>query len=342
MSESPGGPSAARRLADVARAAPVSLTTASHAFTGNRPVKPETRRRIYEAALELGYIHEPGPRGTTISIIVRPPEASKSLELGSTSFPGLVGAVALAALARKFYVTVADDVEDAPNHNRSTSAFLLLNPLANDPALKYLIDREIPVATLDPSPGVEHRHWIGAAYAEAVRVLVRQLHTTGAERISLLAGKTDNQYSRSVVEAFTSEAGRCGVFRSVTRYAFGSSGAAEIRADMTRFLSHTKPDAVVTSSAVLARLLIDAAAESGLSVPGDVQVASVIDGDPAVVCRTPITAFHPDTNWFAHELLRIADACMQGREAPGAGTLYPLKLVQRQSTLNSRVDTAGS
>ncbi|NLY30739.1 MAG: LacI family transcriptional regulator [Firmicutes bacterium] len=44
-------------LRDVAEAAKVSITTASVAFTSSRPISPETRQRVLEAAKRLGYEH---------------------------------------------------------------------------------------------------------------------------------------------------------------------------------------------------------------------------------------------------------------------------------------------
>lgn len=48
-------PSRAPTLADVAHAAGVSLSTASLAFSGNKPVSAATRERVHAAAGELGY-----------------------------------------------------------------------------------------------------------------------------------------------------------------------------------------------------------------------------------------------------------------------------------------------
>jgi len=49
------GPSRAPTLADVAAAAGVSLSTASLAFSGNKPVSAATRDRVVAAAAELGW-----------------------------------------------------------------------------------------------------------------------------------------------------------------------------------------------------------------------------------------------------------------------------------------------
>jgi LacI family transcriptional regulator len=55
-------------LRDVARVADVSLATASRALTGARPVAPETKERVVQAARQIGYIAAVGgpevPHGT--------------------------------------------------------------------------------------------------------------------------------------------------------------------------------------------------------------------------------------------------------------------------------------
>ncbi|MFW8745485.1 LacI family DNA-binding transcriptional regulator, partial [Mesorhizobium japonicum] len=51
-------------LQEVARAASVSLGTASNALTGNRGVSPILRERVIEAARQLGYVRGSGRRRT--------------------------------------------------------------------------------------------------------------------------------------------------------------------------------------------------------------------------------------------------------------------------------------
>ena len=50
------------KIDEVARAAGVSISTVSYALSGKRPVSADTRRRIQDAVLELGYSPNAGAR----------------------------------------------------------------------------------------------------------------------------------------------------------------------------------------------------------------------------------------------------------------------------------------
>ena len=91
-------------ITDVAREAGVSVTTVSHAFSGNRHVNAETVARIREVAERLAY---------------QPSQAATSLKLGTAR----AIAILVHDLASHFYVELAVSVERVA-HERGYSLIL--------------------------------------------------------------------------------------------------------------------------------------------------------------------------------------------------------------------------
>ena len=85
------------RLRDVAELAGVSLATASRVLNAKRGVAPQTRRRVLEALVDLGYAEDGHARTGLVGIITP--------ELDNPIFPVLAQAVE-GALARLGHVSL--------------------------------------------------------------------------------------------------------------------------------------------------------------------------------------------------------------------------------------------
>lgn len=94
LTEPEGGFETMRGIADVARVAGVSKSTASRALTGAGYVSPETRERVQRAAAELGYV---------------PSSHAVSLVTGRTRNVGVV----MPCVNRWFFAEVLEGIQDA-------------------------------------------------------------------------------------------------------------------------------------------------------------------------------------------------------------------------------------
>ena len=99
-------------IAEVAKAAGVSVATVSRVVNGNYPVKPETRTRVQEAIKELKYVP---------NIQARELNTRKSKTIG----------VVVPSLHNMFFAQVIDGIEERV---RKDGYSLLLNCAKNDPA----------------------------------------------------------------------------------------------------------------------------------------------------------------------------------------------------------------
>ncbi|WP_100814575.1 LacI family DNA-binding transcriptional regulator [Microbacterium lacus] len=295
-------------IADVARVAQVSPSTASVVFSGKASVTDATRARVLEAAASLGYTG-PDPRAA-------------SLRRGSSGIVGVVfeehlgaafrdpiKAVMMDGLAEGVsplgagLLLLRDDAGISPDvdgsgagaaHPRQSAPSLRSAPvdavvlvgcsgrLAD--SLAAVRGRGIPVVVIegDAGPGIPR---VELDNREAQRHAARHLRSLGHENVVLLTLPFDARRwrgwvapddSRVPVVDVTRErlAGARDVFPAARVYAAGGSLIDEGLAAGRSILSdaHNRPTAVIAQSDLLAAGVVRAAEELGLSVPADVSV----------------------------------------------------------------------
>jgi DNA-binding LacI/PurR family transcriptional regulator len=283
----PGHPT----LANVARLAGVSPSTASLAFNNSGPVAPATRERILAAAAELGYAG-PDPR-------------ARSLRRGRS---GIVGAVLEDTLRDAFRdpmnLLMLDGIADVAGP--SGNSMLLLtetvaagSPLASAPvdavvlfgcstrideAVAMVRRRGIPVVSIEgrPLPGVVD---IGLDNRDATITLARHLHGLGHRDVALVTLELDRDHSTGILSprridtatSFTAQERARGaqqIFPGVGGRSTLGSTIEEGRLAGHALLADaaTRPTAIIAQSDLLAAGVIRAAHELGLRVPVDLSV----------------------------------------------------------------------
>ncbi len=319
------------RLIDVAEAAGVSLTTASHSFSGKRHVSPETKQRIWRVATSLGYTNQSTQRN--VAILLRPPESLQSSELGTTSFANLAGAMALSAMTRGFNVITARDIDDVAGSVSRLDGCILIAPNHQDDALRKILASGLPVVSYDPDPGLREFHWwVGAGYEKSTIQLLRHLRDSGAQRTALLVGGTDNMYRRGVISAYMHFVGStaAGPLLRVADTGGGRAAAAAISAKLFRIAS--PPDAIMTSSSIFAAGVLDAALEASIAVPEELMIATMTDGPLAEFAEVPLTGLRIDTHRSAEAVLELLNKSLQGNSFPIENQRIDLQLIKRRST----------
>lgn len=279
-------------LAAVARAAGVSASTASLAFSGAGPVSPATRDRVLAAAAELGY-GGPDPR-------------ARSLRRGRS---GIVGAVIESSLSDAFRdpvnVAMLDGLADVtgpadyslllltetgPERSRLIDApldavVLFGCSLRLDESVAVVRRRGIPVVSIE-ARAMEGVLDIGLDNLDASRTLARHLHDLGHRRVAVVSLQlgptralgpiTDERVASGTthialqrLEGVREVFGRVGGV--VTEGSWTSEG---YRAGLALLdvAPADRPTAVIAQSDLLASGVIAAAAELGLEVPRDLSV----------------------------------------------------------------------
>ena len=333
------GRSGVNNLADLARLAGVSSSTASRALAGNVLISAATRERVVALAREHGF---------------QPNQMARNLRLQRTQAIAVVLPMGHAAgqhLSDPFFITMLAHLADALT---ARGYDLLLSRVAptNDLWLDGLIDsgRVDGVVVIGQSDQ--------AAVIERVAARYRPLVVWGAplpDQRYLCVG-SDNRLGGEIAARCLIEGGRKRLAffgnpnapeiaerRKGFLDACAAAGLAEpetviapLTADgaydaiVARLAAGEAPDGVMAASDVIAMSALRALAEGGLTVPGDVGVIGYDDVLLAAHTSPPLTTVRQDLAEGARLLVDLLFKAMAG-ETAGSVVLTP-QLIVRGST----------
>jgi DNA-binding LacI/PurR family transcriptional regulator len=341
-------------LQSVADKVGVSRMTVSNAFSRPDQLSADLRRRILQAAEEVGY--------------VGPDPAARALARGRTGSVGLLLTESMTeALHDQVAAAFLAAVGDALAHRGvaltlltpATDEWVPARDVAMDGALVYMCGeasaelgwlnrRGIPVVGVDqpalpgvPAVGVDDQAGAEASAQHLLdlghrRIAALTLGTGG--RTGVTPGDGAAVYGHAASErlrGWRSVLERAGVDPVV---ALGSYRTPEPTYDAARELLQTdqRPTAVLCFSDAFAVQVLRAARDLGLSVPGDVSVVGYDDSPLARQVDPPLTTVRQNLAAKAETAVAaLADAMAlrkKGKAPEGTSTLLPTLLVVRGST----------
>ena len=293
--------SARVRLADVARLAGVSTTTASRALNGSGEMTDDTRQAVLDAASRLGF---------------RPSPFAQSLRTRRSTAVGLI----VAHVDHPFYASV---VQGAQSALRDAGYHLILMDTGEDPdsvarAIDTLLDHwvdGIMIATtpltaggladlLRGTPFIFIDEMIEGVGAGAVtlenhrgsELLVEHLaEDHGHRSIAFLGGPPDQTDGRERREGFLAAMTARGLGVDSAFIREGKWSIADGAAQTIALLDQpTRPTALIAASAELALGALGAARSRGLRLPEDLALAAFDDPYFAPLLEPALTAVSYD------------------------------------------------
>jgi DNA-binding LacI/PurR family transcriptional regulator len=340
--------------ADVATLAGVSRTTVSFVLNGRTDVKipDETRRRVLDAAEQLGYHpHAParqlaGGRSHVIALVLR---QSPEQVAGDAVLAETLRGLAAAARSGGYRVMVEPLAPDGPDATyaallraQHADGLVISGPRVDDPDLLDLVRDGFPIVLQGALPDVEVTS-VDVDNVAGARGAVDHLISLGHRRIACIT---------NAPLVYTAAQERLTGYRDALRAA-GIAAPAELvgeaafdaasgHAAMAGLLVRTSFDAVFAASDVVALGAIGALREAGLRVPDDISVVGFDDIPLAAYFDPPLTtvrlpAFELGQAAGRALLERIADRAVPPR------TLLPTELIVRASTApSSRASATGA
>ena len=277
-------------LSDVAKAAGVSLSTASRAINGSkdRTVNAELRDRVLAAAAEMRYTPNAAAQAiarghsTTLSLIVHDitdPYFS-SIAAGVSRAARAAGSTVILGIAEHDLAQTMSLVEAARSHR--SQGLVIVGGLWADAELLSALQ-----AVID-----DYRHSTGAGVAivgqavldvasvapanrEGAAALARALAARGNGTYAILTGPSDHLTARDRAEGFAEGLADSGEIIARIEGDFTRDGGY---AAMTELLADgVRPDVVFAVNDVMAVGALAAARDAGVVVPGDVRVAGFDD-----------------------------------------------------------------
>jgi DNA-binding LacI/PurR family transcriptional regulator len=295
-------------IKDVARHANVSMTTVSHVLNGRGRVAEETRRRVLEAAKELGYTANPHARQLVTRrsriLLIQMPDLDGGGESGalvptseSEYFLELInGAAAAATVAKYALIVVSAGVDPTSMGGFGLDGMIIVDPRGTETVLQAAFGAKYPIVTTGepvvtasaPSFVVDNDH------QKATRGVLNHFVAEGRSQPALITDMSSRSFTRDIVHAYNQWCAEHDVRPAVVAVPDLSPEQMSRALDVL----HAGPypaDAIHTSSDGCAIALLNAARAAHVSVPDDLALASAVDSTILRVTNPPVTAvcLHP-------------------------------------------------
>jgi len=334
-----GGKAKLANLADVARMAQVSLTTASRFLNDPAKLRPATRDRVAEAVASLDFVP---------SMTARALALSRSHTIGAIlpTFDHALFAREMSVAAGTFadagyaLITSSGDYEPAQEFDLVRTMLgrgvdgLLLVGLDRDPAIYELLKRKgvphVSMWSIDPAVA---RPQVGVDHVAAAIDVARHVLSLGHRRIAVVEFPTShNDRARARLAGFRAAlkaAGRpldpAAVIETSPSH---DAGAAALRRLMDR---PDPPTAILCGGDVFAIGILLEAPRLGVSVPGDLSVTGFDDQPVSALLHPRLTTVDMAVAATGHAAARHLVDRIDGRPTRMA-VVSPHRLLVRDST----------
>jgi DNA-binding LacI/PurR family transcriptional regulator len=315
-------------IEDVAARAGVSTAAVSFAVNGRPGVAEDTRRRILEAAEELGWQPSASARALTEAraravglLLARPID---QLEIDPFFVRFLAGVErALARSDHDLVLRVAERVDLAAYERLAGSGrvdgFLLCDVEVDDPRFELLAGSGLPAVVAGHPVSPCPFPWIETEHAAGIRLVTEHLLSLGHRRIAFAGGPAHYEHVQARLATWRATLADAGIEPGPVAHA---DHAQLLDAGVT---------AIVHSSDMLAAASLAAARERDILVPGELSIAGFDDSPLAALASPALTSVRVDYAGFGEVAASLLLAAIAGEPAPELAVAQP-ELVIRGST----------
>lgn len=351
-------------ITDVARETGVSIKTVSNVLNGTGSMRPETRARVQEAIVRLGY-------RLNVSARAMKTGGTKLIGLAISDFdqpfmPYLASSIVNAARARGYAVITdtyshAGGLEAILPETRRLAAdgwiFFVDQPFDGDAAALRQPYPTVVVGDYDVHGAVD---WVTMPNVEAVRTTVGGLLDAGCRRVALIGGTAGIDALRRLTEGAADGGvssgvddsavettstlrtrGYCEAYaehgleidrRLVRNAAWVQAGGRDAVAQLLDDSDAPMPDAIMCLNDALAIGAIHELQRRGLHVPQDVQVVGFDNVPDAEYCMPGLTTIDPHVDDYARHAVDMLIERIEGMEGDARVYTTAFDLVRRGST----------
>ena len=286
-------------LADVAREAGTSASTASRALSGRGYVAPEVRKRLLAVADRLGYVPNLSARtlkqrtSRVVGVVVS--------ELGNQFYAALAAGVEQTLREANYQMLLLGDNSDVGQELKGVRTFIsmrapgvIMTPVSNS-AADLLVARGMPVVEVDRRLATSSCDAVVIDNERGAHDVVSHLIELGHTRIGLLVART----------SWTTDAGRLDGYRAA-HAAAGlrvdrrlvvkiATHAADARLQIEALLDEERPTAIFAANNLLAEQAWLVLRERKLSIPRDISLVAFDDVPWMGMVQPGITAVDQPT-----------------------------------------------
>lgn len=271
-------------VADVARAAGVSLMTVSRVVNGGANVLPAKRERVEKAVAELGYVPNPaarslaGGRQCRIGLLYSNPSAAYLSEFLVGSLAGAAGSDAQLVVEQWDGAECVDALIQRLSSHR-IDAVLLPPPLCEHPEILGALEAcGLPIAQVATGRPAPYAHAVTVGDADAAYTMTRRLLDMGHVRIGFIVGNPDQSASALRREGYERALREAGIAIDPGLIAQGDFTYRSGLDAANRLLDCTpRPTAIFASNDDMAAAVLSIAHRRHLDVPRDLSVCGYDD-----------------------------------------------------------------
>lgn len=324
---------------DVARAADVSIASASRAINGLDNVTAEVRARVLEAATKLRYVPHWGARSlamnrtNTIGLLLP--------DLHGEFFSEIIRGVDQAARARGLHLLVSGshgDLTEAVAAVRAmggrVDGLLIMSPFVESQDLAAVLPLNLPLVTIASRIGAANHSAITVDNYEGAVMATRHLIDTGCRDIAHISGPEQNFEAQERKRGYA-DAMRAGLPGAALRIIEGEFTEESGYAGAQSLLAGgALPDGLFAGNDMMALGALLALKEAGKRVPDDVAVVGFDDIPIARFTSPPLTTLRVGVFEMGRQGLEMLVAAFDENDAnvPKSVVISP-ELVVRESSV---------
>jgi LacI family transcriptional regulator len=328
---------------DVARQAGVSRATVSYVLSGQAngrvPISQETRRRVLEAASQLGY--EPDARAQSLRS-----GATKTIgllipDLHNPHFWQIVSGVMDAAHAAGYDLLLSSsDLKREQEENslkslsqrRIDGLILLVSFTAlTEAQLEEMATRRLPIVMIG-CKGLAF-DCIGSNYSESGKVVMDHLLGLGHQRIGFIHGVASQRLAQDRLQPYVEGLREVGLPFDEDLIQHCGPSMEEGYNAATRLLSRSpRPTALIAINDLLALGAQRAAADLGLRIPDDLSLVGYDDVFCSSYLTPRLTTVHMDAEAIGNGAVALLLERLQDGERLHQSVELPTRLMIREST----------
>ena len=330
-------------LADVARLAGVSKTSASMALADSSRVASDTKVRVRKAAAELGYVPHfaasalRSQRADTIAVVL--PHVSQHV-FSHPVFIDLLEGISTAAndLDLSVLLSTARSAEDESSaysriiRGRQAAGVIVAAASIHDVNPREVHEAGYPVVVVGRLPRSSDVPSVGIDDIGGAKAVIRHLiETHRTKRIGHVSGPLDHQSSIDKRDGYVAALAEAGLSMNPRLFFEGNYEEASGRKAALSLQPHLQPgDAIFFANDQMAIGAIEEWRKAGIRVPEDVRVVSYDNHPMSRHASPPLTTVGADMVGVGDTALKQLNRVIRG-EANLAPIEFPTNLIVRQS-----------
>lgn len=324
-------------IADLAKAAGVSVTTVSHAFSGRRYVEPETRKRIEALAQEIGY--RPNHRAQrlrtgragSIALVSSMPFAVAAGPSRLGFLMEIAAAAAVTAFSRGISLCLVPPLGPRDTLEAlEVDGAIVVEPERDDPVLDFFSNRAVNVVSIGRAPGRDDLPFVDLQSGATAHLLLDHL-LAGGGRVGLITGQQRRNSYIEMEAVYAQCIAQIGSTSLAIRIDERGGEQAAAEAAEKLLIANPSVTALCVPVDAFATGVLEAARAVGRRVPEDLRLVTRYDGMRAKLATPPLTAVDLHLDEVAAAAVDLLLAHL-GDENSTQRTISPPTLVTRLSS----------